>query len=573
MSRIAMTLLCLSLLFTALPGCFDGNDNDNTPVDGDASESDPDETESDGDSEIDGEPEQFENDIEPEVEYHQDINLEAARPQIHYTPLSGWMNDPNGLVYYKGEYHLFHQYAPEGFFQSAMHWGHAVSADLVHWEYLPAALFPDDEMGNVYSGSAVVDWQNSSGLCETDEEGNSSCLVALFTHSGGTDGAQKQSLAYSNDSGRTWTMYAENPVLANPGIKDFRDPKVFYYSETSRWIMLISKGHSLAFYSSENLIDWVYESDFSMDLAEDFKLTWECPELFRLPVENENNVEKWVLKVDVFDGGPYGGGSHGQYFVGDFDGHSFSSETATDEFQWINYGRDFYASQSWSDIPTEDGRRIWIAWMNNWNYAIQIGKESWQGAMSLPRELSLRSSENETGTDYRIIERPIKELEELRSRSLLDDKDIEISTENSLPIGPLSAPYEVICEIEDPGAGEICMEIFSSSDSAAPLCIDFDRKSIRVERNSSAAESLNADFPGVHATPEGLQWSNPLRLHMFVDRSSVEVFIDDSQYAITELLPAVEGDSELLVSITGEATVKLRSIVVYELRSIWACND
>lgn len=573
--RISLGLCLLFLLSLCLNGCSGAEDEEKSP-DGDAAEQDFDSAESDGDtdSDCDEAADETENEAEADIEYHQDMNLEAERPQLHYTPESGWMNDPNGLVYYKGEYHLFHQYAPEGFFKSAMHWGHAVSTDLLHWEYLPIALFPDDEMGNVYSGSAVVDWNNSSGLCETDANGGQSCLVALFTHSGGSDGRQKQSLAYSNDRGRTWNMYAGNPVLeANPAIKDFRDPKVFYHDGTSSWIMLLSSGRSLLFYSSQNLMDWQYKSDFRMEPFVNFNHIWECPDIFQLPVENENGLKKWVLKVDVFDGGPYGGGSHGQYFVGDFDGNSFNSESLRSVFQWLNYGRDFYAAQSWSDIPAEDGRRIWIAWMNNWSYAIQIGVENWQGSMSLPRELSLRRTGAESGEEYRIIERPIAEFEQMRTATIKDESDVEIKNDSDISIKSINAPYEIECEIEDADHGELCFEIFNGSDSSASLCIDFEKNSVSVERNSSAAAELNPGFPGVHATPEGLQWKNPLKLRIFIDRNSLEAFIDDSQYVITELLATHSGASELLITASEADNVTLPSLAVYELRSIWAHAD
>ena len=219
------------------------------------------------------------------------------RPRYHFTPSENWMNDPNGLVFYKGEYHLFYQYAPEGFVLSPLHWGHAVSTDLVHWEHLPTAIYPDDVLGNAYSGSAVVDRTNSSGLC-LEDEGETSCLVALFTHSGGQDGLQKQSLAYSNDRGRTWEMYENNPVLGpDPQRVDFRDPKVLWDDANSCWVMVLATGNQLLFYESSNLLEWKLVSEFTRDSSDDGG-AWECPELFEIPLENRENESRWLLEID-----------------------------------------------------------------------------------------------------------------------------------------------------------------------------------------------------------------------------------------------------------------------------------
>ncbi len=332
---------------------------------------------------------------------------EKYRPQIHFTPFAHWMNDPNGMVYYAGEYHLFYQFYPGSTFWGPMHWGHAISKDLVHWQRLPIALYPDS-LGWIFSGSAVMDLNNTSGLGTKDNP----AMIAFFTYHNvklertGSNSFQNQGIAFSLDKGRTWNKYRYNPVLKNPGTRDFRDPKVFWYEKTKKWIVVLASGDRVKLYSSPNMVDWKFESDFGMNLGAHGGV-WECPNLFPLKVENSKDT-KWVLLVSINPGGP-NGGSATQYFVGDFDGHQYkNTDTIT---RWIDYGKDDYAGVTWSGIPASDGRCIFIGWMSNWQYSDRVPTLSWRGANTIPRELSLLFEDH----GYILASKPLSELANLRS--------------------------------------------------------------------------------------------------------------------------------------------------------------
>src|SRR5881296_1302615 len=305
-----------------------------------------------------------------------EIDREPFCPLFHFTPAKNWMNDPNGLVFYDGEYHLFYQHNPFGNKWGHMSWGHAVSKDLVHWEHLTLALAEENGV-MIFSGSAVVDWKNSSGFGEHGKPP----LVAIYTGHHTTKPLQNQHLAYSNDRGRTWTKYSGNPVL-DIGEKDFRDPKVIWHERSERWVMTVSwpVQRKVRFYSSPDLKTWTHLSDFGP--AGSIRGIWECPDLFPLPVEGSARGGKWVLIVNVGSGAP-AGGSGCQYFIGDFDGTRFTldipefladtpARSVEEPPLWADYGRDFYAAVSWSDIPKNDGRRLWIGWMSNWEYANDV---------------------------------------------------------------------------------------------------------------------------------------------------------------------------------------------------------
>jgi fructan beta-fructosidase len=321
------------------------------------------------------------------------------------------MNDPNGMVYYDGEYHLFYQHNPFGDKWGHMSWGHAVSPDLVHWEHLPVAI-PESNGVMAFSGGAVVDWNNTSGF---GREGKPP-LVAIYT--GHREANQSQYIAYSNDRGRTWTMYHGNPVL-DIGRKDFRDPKVFWHEPQRRWVMVVAlpDQHKVSFYSSPDLKQWSHLSDFGPAAA--VGGIWECPDLFELAVDGDPTNTRWVLIVSL-NPGSISGGSGMQYFVGHFDGTRFTADSPApgittagmplDSVRWADYGKDFYAAVSWSDVPREDGRRLWLGWMNNWQYAQDIPTSPWRSVQSLPRTLALRT----TSQGIRMVQQPVMELQQLR---------------------------------------------------------------------------------------------------------------------------------------------------------------
>ena len=324
--------------------------------------------------------------------------IEHFRPLYHFTPPAHWMNDPNGLVYFEGEWHLFYQYNPDG----KLYWGHAVSTDLTRWTHLPIALSPDAD-GVVFSGSAVVDHDDVTGFF-----GGGPGLVALWTRHGDLTppgGPEAQCLSYSRDRGRTWTAYEGNPVVPNPDAPDFRDPKVTWHEASGRWVMALAVGQHIEFSVSPDLKAWDRASAFGVGHGS-HEGVWECPDLFELPVDGPDGETRWVLIVSI--SGP--GGSQTQYFVGDFDGRTFTNGNPPETVLWADGGADNYAAVSWSDVPASDGRRVWIGWMSNWLYGWQVPTEGWQGAMTLPRVLGLRVTE----AGIRLTQTPARELEARR---------------------------------------------------------------------------------------------------------------------------------------------------------------
>ncbi|MBP6557509.1 MAG: glycoside hydrolase family 32 protein [Flavobacterium sp.] len=325
---------------------------------------------------------------------------EPYRLQFHFTPPEKWMNDPNGLVFFNGKYHLFYQYYPEDTIWGPMHWGHAISADLLHWEHLPIALYPD-KLGWIFSGSAVIDKDNTAGF-------GKDAMIAVFTYhndeiwKAGNKNTESQGIAYSLDEGKTWTKYAANPVLNNSGEQDFRDPKVFWNSAISKWNMVLAVGDKIKIFSSPNLKQWQFESDFKPQMDEKELGVWECPDLFPMKIASSNET-KWVMIVNHGDHAP-NGGSGTRYFVGDFDGKTF---TPKQKAVWMDYGMDFYAAVTFSNVPDE--KMILLGWMSNWKYAVKVPTEKWRSAMTLPREMSL-IKEKDT---YYITQNPISEYNTL----------------------------------------------------------------------------------------------------------------------------------------------------------------
>ncbi|MEL6134314.1 MAG: glycoside hydrolase family 32 protein, partial [Bacteroidota bacterium] len=338
---------------------------------------------------------------------------EPHRPQYHFSPDSMWMNDPNGMVYFEGEYHLFYQHYPDSTVWGPMHWGHAVSEDLVHWEHLPIALYPDS-IGLIFSGSAVIDWENTAGFQKVETP----AMVAIYTYhnmegeQSGQNDFQTQGIAYSLDKGRTWTKYAGNPVITNPGIRDFRDPKVFWHGGIQRWVMIFASGDRVRLYHSPDLKEWVEVSAFGADQGSHGGV-WECPDLFPLYVDGDSSRLKWVMLVSLGNGGP-NGGSATQYFIGDFDGTNFTNDNPADQVLWLDYGKDNYAGVTYSDILREDGRRIFIGWMSNWQYATKVPTYPWRSAMTLARTLDLK----ETNAGIRLVSLPVKEQQMIRGEKI-----------------------------------------------------------------------------------------------------------------------------------------------------------
>ncbi len=482
---------------------------------------------------------------------------EKFRPQFHFTPEANWMNDPNGMVFFNDEYHLFYQYHPHGTTWGPMHWGHAVSKDLVHWEQLPIALAPD-EHGAIFSGSAVVDWNNTSGFFDSGPG-----LVAIYTSADNYPDSdrprQRQSLAYSKDNGRTWEIYEGNPVLSDVNITDYRDPKVFWHHETNQWLMILATGQTVMMYTSPNLIDWEFASEFGHK-AGSHDGVWECPDLFKLPIDGDENKQKWVMLVSIGDNPEFKEGSRTQYFVGEFDGTTFVNDNSDEVVLWLDYGRDNYAGVSWSDIPEEDGRRIYIGWMSNWRYANQVPTKEWRSAMTLPRELSLTS----TVDGVRLVQKPVEEIDAIREGSAVYEG---LTIENNNSSYDLSELTEITVEFEKQNGTSYGLVIQSSPEEKILISYDVAKERLLVDRTVSGDNSFSESFAIVQEAPLKMKNGN-LKLQIFVDTSSIEVFANDGEVAVTSLFfPNETAKQVSLFSKEGSTNVPVLKLT--ELASIW----
>lgn len=469
---------------------------------------------------------------------------EKYRPQFHFSPKENWMNDPNGLVYYKGEYHLFFQYHPHSMVWGPMHWGHAVSKDLVSWVELPIALYPD-ELGQIFSGSVVVDKKNTSGFKAGEED----VMVAIFTHHG--DDHEKQSIAYSNDRGRTWCKYTGNPVIQNPGLKDFRDPKVFWHEDTNQWIMSVACGDHIRFFGSPNLIDWTFLSSFGQDYGS-HEGVWECPDLIQIQVENED-YQKWVLLVSINPGGP-NGGSAVQYFVGDFDGKTFYCDNKKTDVNWVDFGRDFYAAVTWNNIENP----ILIGWMSNWLYGNEVPTDPFRGFMSIPRTLSLR---NENGR-LRLIQKPI-DISSLYSETFLMNETLTLKHGERNEVCLSSLQTCMIGNIEKNTSSTFIMSIKGSSDRL-DIIFDAKKQEVAVDRSKSGQVSFSKHFSSIDKMKvEGIS-----NFTIIMDQTSIELFVNNGSSVMTEIFfPNDRTHKVEWRSIDGEVVLNLTA---HRIKSIWS---
>lgn len=647
--------------------------------------------------------------------------IEQYRPQFHFSAENTWLNDPNGMFYYDGEYHLFYQNNPHGTKWGHMSWGHAVSKDLVHWEELPVALNEEDSIA-IFSGSAVVDWNNTSGF---GKNGNPP-IVAIYTGWDQPTGKQYQCIAYSNDKGRSWTKYANNPVL-DINSKNFRDPKVIWYEPTKSWIMLLvlAVDKKVQFYNSKNLKDWTLSSEFGPAGA--VKGIWECPDLFKLPVNGSNNEYKWVLEVDL-GSEAIAGGSGSQYFIGEFNGDKFTSDsdckpeivpaivpegeiiadfegsnygnwtiegdafgtspawgtlkdqhgvhgykgkglvntflnhdastgklispefTINNKFinfligggahkaktcinliidnktilsatgnnsevlswkswnvekyvnqkakleivdkekggwghvnvdhimmagspvipehekaQWLDFGKDYYAAVSWSDVPDSDGRRLWLGWLNNWQYANEIPTQGWRGSMSIPREVKLKKISGE----IKVIQMPVKELEKLRAKKLLDKKNISLSDLNKIinKEDIASQTFELIIDVDLTNSKKCDLVLCKDENEETIISYSKEDNKLYFDRTNSGDNSFSGVFSGRYYAPLKLE-GNILKLHVFVDKSVVEVFANHGEVTFTNRIFPSEKSKGVEFSSDNEQ-MKINNIEIWQLKSIW----
>jgi fructan beta-fructosidase len=657
------------------------------------------------------------------------VHNEQHRPQFHFSPAEKWMNDPNGMVYYQGEYHLFYQYYPDSTIWGPMHWGHAVSKDMVNWEHLPIALYPDT-LGYIFSGSAVVDVKNTSGFGTAENPP----LVAIYTYhnpkleKAGRNDYQYQGIAFSTDKGRNWTKYASNPVLKNPGIRDFRDPKVSWNTQAKKWIMTLAVLDRVHFYSSPNLKDWTFESEFGLGIGSHGGV-WECPDLFPLKVEGTQQT-KWVLIVSINPGGP-NGGSATQYFVGDFDGKNFVLDTSqtfltkrreamvppgkvladfegnsykdwkplgeafgkqpakgalnnqnpvsnykgnglvnsflngdgsqgtltSPEFMienkylnflvgggkikgktcvnlvvngkivrtqtgrenekldwaswdvsnlknekaiiqivdsatggwghisadcftlanaaasaeaenaiWIDWGKDNYAGVTWADIPENDGRRLCLGWMSNWQYAEKVPTEKWRSAMTIPRELKLVSENGQ----YILKSIPVKELNALRQNEnkvepcVITDTQALVNNSKSAIINEFELEFLLDRNSQFGTPTEFGIELKNNRNEK--LCIGFDvaRNQFFVDRDLAGKTNFSDFFSGRHYA-EVTFTDSIIRMHCFVDVASVELFAQKYKIALTEIFFPNEDFCKASIYVKN-GNIRLKSGKVWNLQ-------
>lgn len=477
---------------------------------------------------------------------------EKYRPQIHFSPPANWMNDPNGMVYYNGVYHLFYQYYPDSTVWGPMHWAHATSGDLVHWRNHAVALYPDS-LGYIFSGSAVVDIENTSGF---GVDGKTP-LVAIFTHhniererQGGTNDYEYQSLAYSLDDGKTWTKYKGNPVLKNPGIKDFRDPKVIWYEKDRKWIMTLATLDHITFYSSPDLKEWTQESVFGKQIGAHGGV-WECPDLF--PLEH-NGKKIWVLIVNLNPGGP-NGGSGSQYFVGDFDGKQFIP--FNEKTKWLDYGPDEYAGVTWSN--TGD-RKIFLGWMSNWQYAEKVPTGKWRGATTIPRDLRLEKA----GDEYFVASSPVPELKVLEKKpKVFTDVDIT-KYDLTANTGKATGPFKLTLTSKQVESFNVSL----SNKLDEKLFIGFDKLSneFYIDRRYSGETGFEENF-GTRQTAPRLTVKTDIAVTLYIDNASIELFADDGITVMTAIFFPNEPFSNIQIDSPGG--MKMNNVEYTPLKSIW----
>jgi fructan beta-fructosidase len=477
---------------------------------------------------------------------------EQYRPQVHFSPKAHWVNDPNGMVYFNHTYHLFFQYYPRDIVWGPMHWGHAVSKDLVHWKELPIALYPDS-LGYIFSGSAVVDSNNTSGF---GKKGRIP-MVAIFTHhdpkgeKAGTEVFQNQSIAYSLDNGTTWIKYGGNPVLRNPGIKDFRDPKVMWYAKQKKWVMTLATKDHITFYSATDLKEWKKESEFGLKEGAHGGV-WECPDLFPLKL---NGKTYWVLVVNLNPGGP-NGGSATQYFVGSFDGHQFTPiDTLT---RWLDYGPDEYAGITWSNSGS---RKIFLGWMSNWEYANQVPTEKWRNAMTIPRDLHLKQSKQ----GIVITSAPVPELANINANTSVS-KNVVVNRTLDLNAKVAKLQSQYILKLNTAQLKGYTIKLSNKKGEEVLIGYDDAEDQYFIDRTKSGRVDFQKDFSGRFTAPR-LSTSKSADLTIVIDKASVELFADGGLTTMTAIYFPNEEYTGLAINVNG--ALKLNTLTITGLKSIW----
>lgn len=476
--------------------------------------------------------------IKQSDDFHFD-SKEKYRPAYHFSPKYGWMNDPNGMVYHNGKYHLYYQHNPYGSLWGNMSWGHAVSDDLIKWEHQQEGITPDS-LGAIFSGSAVIDKDNTAGF-------GKNAMVAIYTSAAER---QTQSIAYSLNNGQTFIRYEGNPVLTDPDIVDFRDPKVFWHKASQKWIMSLATSQTITFYASSNLKEWEKLSEFGEGLGGHGGV-WECPDLFPLAY---NGQTKWVLLVSINPGGP-NGGSATQYFIGNFDGKTFKADSLPYPL-WLDYGRDNYAGVTWNDAP--DNRRILIGWMNNWDYANQVPTVNFKSASTLPRELKLIHN----GKHLVISNPPVKEIAGLRNES---KKIQDIQVENTYTIDKLldknDGAYEIEMTVSLNKTNGFSFKLVNRMKEELKYSFDMEKEELTIDRSKSGITDFSEKF-----APEKIKASltkkNTYKIRLFIDKASSELFIDEGELALTNIIFPAEPYN----SLEFDGNINVKDISVHRFK-------
>ena len=438
-------------------------------------------------------------------------NREQYRPVYHNTPAYGWMNDPNGMFYKDGVWNLYYQHNPYGSQWENMTWGHSTSKDLVHWTFEGEAIEPD-ALGSIFSGSAVVDKNNTAGF-------GKDAVVALYTSAGES---QTQSLAYSTDNGKTFTKYEGNPIITS-NVPDFRDPHVFWNEDIKKWNMILAAGQQMNIYSSDNLKEWKLESSFGAEYGNHGGV-WECPDLMKLKVRGTNK-EKWMLICNINPGGPFGG-SATQYFVGDFDGHKFTCETKPEVTKWMDYGKDHYATVTFDNAP--DGRHVAIAWMSNWQYANQVPTQQYRSANSIARDLGLFEYKGETYCS------------------------VTAAPEMTAARGKKSKSLSEACEMVVTLKGDASITL--SNDKGEKVVMDYRAKdeTFEMDRTRSGKKDFSNEFSAITKAPT---YGKISQLRIFIDKSSIEAIDADGKMAMTNLVFPTKPYNKVTIKGKGKYVV------------------
>lgn len=474
-------------------------------------------------------------------------NRETYRPVYHHTPVYGWMNDPNGMFYKDGVYHLYFQYNPYGSMWANMTWGHSTSTDLTHWTYEGTAIVPD-AWGAIFSGSCVVDKDNTAGF-------GKGAVVAFYTSAKSTPwgDVQSQSMAYSLDNGKTFIKYEHNPILTSTE-RDFRDPKVFWYAPGKHWVMMLAVGQEMQIYSSGNLKEWKKESSFgAMQGAHGG--VWECPDLVEVAVEGSKE-KKWVLICNLNPGGPFGG-SAAQYFVGSFDGKKFVNESPT-QTKWLDWGKDNYATVTWSNAPA--GRCIALGWMSNWQYANSVPTTQYRSANTLARDLTLYR----VGGELYLKSKPSPEIKKARAEEKkIPTFEVKGNYEVASLLADNKGAYEIEMAIENKGTSKIDFSLMNEKGEKVAMYYDVVRKQFVMDRSASGIVGFSRDFPAVTVAP--VRNTDQIHLRLFIDRSSVEAFGEEGEYVMTNLVFPAEPYNRMVFS-SDKGSYIVKSMNVYRLQ-------